>query len=114
MASLLPSVPLVLAAPPDVPAPDAAGSGYRDNERRSRRVPDGNGEFRCADAGPAGLAWQRDRQAPVGTQSGRASVRSAHSAGGVPALPAASTPPTIAQVVSTSPPTWAVVQNAVS
>lgn len=54
------------------------------------------------------------RQRPVGTQSGRASARCTHSAGGVPALPEASTPPTIAQVVSTSPPTWAVVQKAAS
>lgn len=45
-------------------------------------------------------------------QSGRASVRSTHSAGGAPAFPAASTPPTMAQFVSTSPPTCAVVQKA--
>lgn len=52
------------------------------------------------------------RQADVGTQSGSGSVRSTHAAGGAPAFPEAMTPPTMAHVVSTSPPTWAVVQNA--
>lgn len=51
-------------------------------------------------------------QAGPGTQPGRPSVRSTHAAGGVPALPEESTPPTMAQVVSMSPPTRAVVQKA--
>jgi hypothetical protein len=46
------------------------------------------------------------------THGGTGSVRATHSKGGVPALPDAITPPTMAQVVSTSPPTCAVVQNA--
>lgn len=39
-----------------------------------------------------------------GSQSGSSSVCADQSAGGAPALPAATMPPTIAQVVSTSPP----------
>ena len=50
--------------------------------------------------------------ASPGSQPGSGSVRSSQAPGGAPALPEAITPPTIAQVVSTSPPTWAVVQNA--
>lgn len=49
-----------------------------------------------------------------GTQSGSASVFSTHSAGVAPAFPDPITPPTMAQVVSTSPPTCAVVQKAFS
>ncbi len=49
--------------------------------------------------------------APARTHPGRLSVRSTHSLGGAPALPAAITPPTMAQVVSMSPPTWAVDQK---
>lgn len=51
-------------------------------------------------------------QSGTGSQPGSSSVRSRHAAGGVPDSPAAITPPTTAQVVSTSPPAWAVVQNA--
>lgn len=50
--------------------------------------------------------------ARAGSQAGRSSVRASHSAGGAPACAAATTPPTMAQVVSTSPPAWAVVQKA--
>jgi hypothetical protein len=66
---------------------------------------------------PRGI--RRPNSTPVvyadgGIQSGSPSVRRSHSAGGAPAFPAASTPPTMAQVVSTSPPTCAVAQNACS
>ncbi len=70
----------------------------------------GRGEFRPLDRIYGG--GRSDPQTDPGTQSGRGSVRSTHSAGGAPAFPEAITPPTMAQVVSTSPPTWAVVQNA--
>lgn len=102
--------------PPAHPTPDEVDDGYRKNGRRSRRVPGEHGESPQAARKPAEAAGRKapdgSRQPPVGTQSGSASVCRTHSAGGAPALPAASTPPTIAQVVSTSPPTWAVVQNA--
>lgn len=60
-----------------------------------------------------GAALRRRRHyADVGIHSGNASVRSAHSAGTAPAFPEPITPPTMAHVVSTSPPTCAVVQKA--
>lgn len=52
--------------------------------------------------------------APAGAHDGSVSVRSSHACGGAPAFPAASTPPTMAQFVSTSPPAWAVAQKASS
>lgn len=52
------------------------------------------------------------RYADIGTQFGNASVCSTHAAGAAPALPEPITPPTMAHVVSTSPPTCAVVQKA--
>ncbi|MEY9994834.1 hypothetical protein ABIE67_006866 [Streptomyces sp. V4I8] len=50
--------------------------------------------------------------ADVGTHFGNASVRSTHATGAAPAFPEPITPPTMAHVVSTSPPTCAVVQKA--
>lgn len=90
--------------------PHASHSGCIDNgrtvtesSRRARRV---------LNPAPDRGGVRPRPQAAVRIQSGRGSTRSAHSAGGAPALSAATTPPTIAQVVSTSPPTCAVVQNA--
>ncbi len=51
---------------------------------------------------------------PAGIHPGNGSVRCSHVGGGAPAFPAASTPPTMAQFVSTSPPAWAVAQKASS
>ncbi len=51
---------------------------------------------------------------PLGIQDGRSSVPASHPSGGAPSGPAATMPPTIAHVVSTSPPARAVVQNACS
>lgn len=48
------------------------------------------------------------------THSGSSSVASSHAAGGDPAFPEATTPPTMAHVVSTSPPTWEVTQKPFS
>lgn len=79
-------------------------------KRRSTEPPAGG---RRARHGPTGMCSDPGQRTAV-TQPGIASVCSTHEAGGAPALPAAITPPTMAQVVSTSPPTCAVVQNACS
>lgn len=99
---------------PSEPSLSTCPSALRRRPRRTADMGgtrDGHGEF---PAGTECFQVPYARQSPVGTQSGSASERSAHLAGGVPALPEASTPPTIAQVVSTSPPTPAVVQKAAS
>lgn len=89
-------------------------SGRRASRRPTQRISDQRasdyGEFPMRTKSSGGCeSWpQTDR----GTQSGSGSVRSIQSAGGVPAFTEATTPPTMAHVVSTSPPTWAVVQNA--
>lgn len=60
----------------------------------------------------AAVRASRRDHADAGTHSGNASTCSTQAPGGVPAFPEARIPPTMAQVVSTSPPTCAVVQNA--
>lgn len=54
------------------------------------------------------------QRAAVGAQAGRGSAPSSQARGGAPPGPAATIPPTMAQVVSMSPPAWTVDQKAVS
>lgn len=71
-------------------------------------------EIRPAPVPPRARGCRAPVRPYAGTHSGSSSVASSHAAGGDPAFPEATTPPTMAHVVSTSPPTWEVTQKPFS
>lgn len=87
------------------------GPTVTQSSRLARKVIEGSGRAVEPEL-PGRAAEPRYADVGVDTHSGRASVRSTHSAGTDPAFPEPITPPTMAHVVSTSPPTCAVVQKA--